>query len=42
MNRDFDKFEQQLHIHVYHRLAKLVALLGFLVGMGLVFIANDY
>ena len=41
MNEDFDKFEQQLHIHIYHRLAKLVALLGFLVGMGLVFVANS-
>tara|TARA_Y100000310_G_scaffold277705_1_gene295651 strand:+ start:22 stop:429 length:408 start_codon:yes stop_codon:yes gene_type:complete len=38
---DFDKFEQQLHVHVYHRLAKLVAVLGFLVGMGLVFMANS-
>jgi len=41
MNEDFDKFEQQLHIYVYRRLAKLVALLGFLVGMGLVFVANS-
>ena len=41
MNEDFDKFEQQLHIHVYRRLAKLVAVLGFLVGMGLVFMANS-
>ena len=38
---DFDKFEQQLHVHIYHRLAKLVAVLGFLVGMGLVFMANS-
>ena len=38
---DLDKFEQQLHIHIYHRLAKLVAVLGFLVGMGLVFMANS-
>ena len=37
---DFDKFEQQLQVHIYHRLAKLVAVLGFLVGMGLVFLAH--
>jgi hypothetical protein len=41
MNEDFDKFEQEVQIHLYSRLAKLVALLGFLVGMGLVFIANS-
>ena len=41
MNEDFDKFEQELHIHIYHRLAKFVALIGFLIGMGLVFIANS-
>ena len=39
---DLDKFEQQLNIHIYHRLVKLVAVLGFLVGIGLVFMANDY
>ena len=41
MNEDFDKFEQQLHIHVYRRLIKLVVVLGLLVGMGLVFMANS-
>ena len=41
MNEDFDKFEQQLHIHVYRRLVKFVAIIGFLVGMGVVFVANS-
>ena len=41
MNEDFDKFEQELHIHIYRRLAKFVALIGFLIGMGLVFMANS-
>ena len=41
MNEDFDKFEQQLHIHVYRRLIKLVVVLGMLVGMGLVFMATS-
>ena len=41
MNEDFDTFEQQLHIHVYHRLAKLAAVVGFLIGIGVVFIANS-
>ena len=41
MNEDFDKFEQQLHIHVYRRLIKLVVVLGLLVGMGLVFMATS-
>ena len=41
MNEDFDKFDQQLHTHVYRRLGKLVAIIGFLVGMGVVFIANS-
>ena len=35
MNEDFDKFEQE----IYRRLTKFVAVIGFLVGMGLVFIA---
>ena len=39
MNEDFDKFDQQLHVYVYRRLGKLVALIGFLIGMGLVFMA---
>ena len=38
---DFDKFEQELHIHVYRRLIKIVVVLGLLVGMGLVFMANS-
>ena len=41
MNEDFDKFEQEVQVHLYSRLAKLVAVLGFLVGMGLVFMANS-
>ena len=41
MNEDFDKFEQEVQVHLYSRLAKLVAVLGFLVGMGLVFVANS-
>ena len=41
MNEDFDKFDQQLHTHVYRRLIKLVVVLGLLVGMGLVFMANS-
>ena len=39
MNEDFDKFEQELRVHIYHRLAKFVALIGFLIGVGLVFMA---
>ena len=39
MNGHFDKFEQDLYIHLYRRLARLAAVIGFLVGMGLVFIA---
>ena len=39
MNEDFDKFDQQLHAYVYRRLSKFVALIGFLIGMGLVFMA---
>jgi len=35
----FDKFEQELHVHIYHRLAKFAALLGFFIGMGVVFMA---
>ena len=40
MNEDFDKFEQEVQVHLYSRLAKLVAVLGFLVGMGLVFMSH--
>jgi len=39
MNEDFDKFEQDLRIYLYNRLAKLAAVIGFLVGIGLVFMA---
>ena len=39
MNGHFDKFEQDLYIHLYRRLARLAAVIGFLVGMGIVFIA---
>ena len=41
MNEDFDKFEQEIQVHLYSRLAKLVAVLGFLVGMGLVFMSHS-
>jgi hypothetical protein len=41
MNEDFDKFEQEVQVHLYSRLAKLVAVLGFLVGMGLVFMSHS-
>ena len=36
---DLDKFEHDLRVHIYHRLSKFVALIGFLIGMGLVFMA---
>ena len=39
MSEDKDKFEQAVHTHLYSHLAKFVAVIGFLVGMGLVFIA---
>ena len=41
MNEDFDKFEQEIQVHLYSRLAKLVALIGFLIGMGLVFMSHS-
>jgi len=41
MNEDFDKFEQEVQVHLYSRLAKLVALIGFLIGMGLVFMSHS-
>jgi len=41
MNEDFDKFEQEIHTHLYSRVIKLVVVLGLLVGMGLVFMANS-
>ena len=38
---DFDKFEEELlQKYVYGRLTKLVALVGFLIGMGFIFIAH--
>ena len=41
MNEDFDKFEEELlQRYVYSRLTKLVALVGFFIGMGFIFIAN--
>ena len=42
MNEDFDKFEQEIQVHLYSRLVKLVALIGFLVGMGLVFMSHAW
>ncbi len=41
MNEDFDKFEQEIHTHLYSRVIKIVVVLGLLVGMGLVFMANS-
>ena len=41
MNEDFDKFEQEIHTHLYSRVIKLVVVLGLLVGMGLVFMATS-
>ena len=41
MSEDIDKFEQAVHTHLYSHLTKLVAVIGFLVGMGLVFIAHS-
>ena len=41
MNEDFDKFDQQLHTHVYRRLIKLVVVLALLAGIGLAFVANS-
>jgi hypothetical protein len=40
MNEDFDKFEQEVRGYIYSRLAKLAAVIGFLVGVGLVFMAH--
>ena len=41
MNEDFNKFEEELlQRYVYSRLTKLVALVGFLIGMGFIFIAH--
>ena len=39
MSEAKDKFEQAVYTYVYSHLAKFVAVIGFLVGMGLVFIA---
>ena len=41
MNEDFNKFEEELlQRYVYSRLIKIVALVGFLIGMGFIFIAH--
>jgi len=38
---DFDKFEEELlQKYVYGRLTKLVALFGFLIGMGFIFMVH--
>ena len=39
MSEAKDKFEQAVHTHLYSHLAKFVAVIGFFVGVGLVFIA---
>ena len=40
MNNNIDKFEQEVFRHVYSRLWKVVAVTGFLIGAGIIFIAN--
>ena len=41
MNEDFDKFEGEFYRYFYSWLWKAVALVGFLMGAGLVFIAYN-
>ena len=41
MNNNVDKFEQDVLRHVYSRLWKVVAVIGLLIGAGIVFIANS-
>ena len=41
MNEDFDTFEQEVFRHFYSRLWKVIAIAGFLIGAGLVFIAQS-
>ena len=40
MNNNIDKFEQEVFRHVYSRLWKVIAVAGFLIGAGIIFIAN--
>ena len=40
MNEDFDKFEQEVFRYVYSRLWKVIAVIGFLIGAGIIFMAN--
>jgi len=37
---DFDKFEQEMFQHFYSRLWKAVAVIGFLIGMGFIFMVH--
>ena len=38
---DFNKFEQEVFRYFYSRLWKLIAVIGLLIGAGIVFIANS-
>ena len=38
---DFDKFEQDLLRYFYSRLWKVIAVISFLIGAGIVFVANS-
>ena len=38
---DFNKFEQEVFRYFYSRLWKVVAVIGLLIGAGIVFIANS-
>ena len=40
MNEDFNKFEDEIFRQFYSRLWKIVAVTGFLIGAGIIFIAN--
>lgn len=41
MNNNIDKFEQEVFRYFYSRLWKVVAVIGLLIGAGIVFIANS-
>jgi len=41
MNNNVDKFEQDVLRYFYSRLWKVVAVIGLLIGAGIVFIANS-
>ena len=38
--KDFDKFEDEIFRQFYRRIWKIVAVTGFLIGAGIIFIAN--